>query len=139
MLHEFSRCHSRVSFPILLKAIDYSLLLEEVSSVISLEAPCRDEVVGRQISPELDFHIMRTSAVSSNRTGFAPAFLWIVVRELPQLLAPGFGFRQPAAAELFGGDAGHVGFDVEDRSAVEHVDSANVELSAIAMQQFNHG
>jgi hypothetical protein len=38
LLYEFSRCHSRDSFPILLNAIVYSLLLEDFASVETLEA-----------------------------------------------------------------------------------------------------
>jgi hypothetical protein len=36
-LYEFPRCHSQDSFPILLKAIGYSLLLEDFSSAPYLE------------------------------------------------------------------------------------------------------
>src|SRR5579863_7513234 len=48
-------------------------------------------------------------------------------------------FRKPAAAEAFSRDAGHVGLDVEDGRAVEHIDSANVELGAVAAHQLDDG
>jgi hypothetical protein len=49
-----------------------------------------------------------------------------------------FGFGQPSAAEILGGDGGHVGFDVEDGGAVEHVDAADMEGWAVAAEQFDN-
>ena len=52
---------------------------------------------------------------------------------------PGFGFGEPAAAELLGGDAGHVGLDVEEWGAIEHVEAADVEFGSVAAQEFDDG
>lgn len=48
------------------------------------------------------------------------------------------GFCEPAATEFFCGDAGHVGLDVEDRRAVEHIHAAHSEPVAFAREQFHH-
>ncbi len=103
LLYEFSSCHSRQSFPILLKAIDYSLLLEDFSSVNSLEAQSGTKFVRFRKITDSSFHI-----VGSDGSGLA-------------LL----GFREPTATEFFRRDAGHVGLDVEDRRAVEHIHAAH--------------
>jgi hypothetical protein len=52
-------------------------------------------------------------------------------------LFAGFGFGEPATTELLGRNAGHVGFNVEDRSAVEHVDAVNMELRTVATEEFD--
>jgi len=57
--------------------------------------------------------------------------------EIQLFLFAGFGFGEPTATELIGGNAGHVGLDVEDRSAIEHVDAVNVELRTVAAEEFD--
>ena len=52
-------------------------------------------------------------------------------------LMPRLGFGHPSTAQLFGGDAGEIRLDVEDRSSVQHVDAADVELRAFAAKEFN--
>ena len=49
------------------------------------------------------------------------------------------GLDHPSASQLFGGDAGQVWLDVEDRSSIQHVEAANVELDACAAKEFNDG
>ena len=53
--------------------------------------------------------------------------------------AAGFGFGEPAAAEVFGGDAGEVGLDVEDGCAVEHVDAVDVKGGSLAAEEADGG
>jgi NTE family protein len=55
------------------------------------------------------------------------------------LLFAGFGLGEPAAAEFCFGDTGKIRLEIEDRSAVEHVDAADVEIGAVATKQFNGG
>jgi hypothetical protein len=60
--------------------------------------------------------------------------------DLPQhSLVSRLGFDHPTAAQLFVRDAGEVRFDIEDRSSVQHVEAANVELRAFAAKEFNDG
>ena len=53
--------------------------------------------------------------------------------------APLLGFLEPPAAQLFDGDARQVRFDVEQRRAIEHVDTVNVEGVAVAAQKLDNG
>lgn len=55
------------------------------------------------------------------------------------LISPGLGFGEPAATEFFGGDAGHVGLDVEYGSAVEHVDASDAQFGTVAAEEFDDG
>src|SRR6516165_2438004 len=55
------------------------------------------------------------------------------------VVAPPLGLREPAAAQFFGGNTRKVGFDVQDRGAVEHIQSADVELAAVAPHQSDDG
>ena len=50
-----------------------------------------------------------------------------------------FGFRQPAAPNCVGGDAGEVRLEIKNRSAVEHVEAANVKGSALAAKKLDDG
>ena len=51
----------------------------------------------------------------------------------------GFSFSKPAATELLGRDAGHVRLEIEDGSAVEHVDATDVELCSFTAEKFDYG
>src|SRR5690242_21073036 len=48
-----------------------------------------------------------------------------------------FGFGQPAAAEFFRRDAGHIRLEVENGRAVEHIKAANVQAVAAAAEDFD--
>src|SRR5579862_468443 len=48
-------------------------------------------------------------------------------------------FRQPSAAQLFGRDVRHVGLEIENGRAVEHIDSANMEIGAFTAEQAHDG
>ena len=54
-------------------------------------------------------------------------------REL-QLLVACLGFGEPASAEFFFGDTGEIRFDVENGSAIEHIDATDVENGAFAAE-----
>jgi hypothetical protein len=48
-------------------------------------------------------------------------------------------FFQPAASDFVNGNAGLIGFHVEDRGAVKHVYSSNAELVSFAPEEFYYG
>lgn len=55
------------------------------------------------------------------------------------LFLASFGFDKPAATQLLGWNAGKVGFDVEDWSAVEHVNPAYMEIATVPPQERKDG
>jgi len=58
----------------------------------------------------------------------------------PCSLIPAFlRLGEPSALEPFLGDTGEVGLDVEDRGAVEHVETADAQRRALASQELDHG
>ena len=53
-------------------------------------------------------------------------------------LAAFLGLGEPAAAKFLGRNAGHVRLDIENWSAIEHIDAMHVQLPGVAAQQFNN-
>ena len=49
------------------------------------------------------------------------------------------GFSEPPAAQLLFRNIREIGFDVEDRRAVEHVDAAHAKFVAVAGEQLDDG
>jgi len=89
-------------------------------------------------NPEGGFKLRRLSQAGEKGCGFA------VCGEVESRLfrggfSTGFGFGEPASAETFLGNAGKVGFDVEDGSAIEHVHAAHVQARAVAAEKFYRG
>ena len=57
---------------------------------------------------------------------------------LPRLLVLTlFRFLKPSSPQLLGGNAGQVRLDIENGSAVEHVDTANMQPRSLAPDQFH--
>src|SRR5690349_7927168 len=50
-----------------------------------------------------------------------------------------FGLCEPAASEFFLGDRGEVRLDVQNRSAVQHVNATNEKASAFSPDKLNYG
>ena len=55
------------------------------------------------------------------------------------ILATDFSFGDPSAAQVLGRDAGQVGFEIEDRSPVKHVEAADPQGIAFATEEFDDG
>ena len=50
-----------------------------------------------------------------------------------------FRFRQPPTPQFFEWDAGQVGFDIENRRPIQHIDAPNIQLNALPAPQLDGG
>jgi len=50
-----------------------------------------------------------------------------------------FGFRQPAPPQFIQRNAGEVRLDIEDRRAIQHVETSDVQQGAFAAKEFEDG
>src|SRR5579871_2014711 len=76
------------------------------------------------------------NSVSSKRNTGAPRRRFHTIpTDVCTLFLPCFGLCQPAAPQLLRGNAAQIGLNVQDRRAIQHVDSANVQVAALAAEQ----
>src|SRR5580700_1661343 len=56
---------------------------------------------------------------------------------VPSTLPPCLGLRKPSSSQPLSRYAGKQGFDIKNRSPIQHVDPANLQLATLAPQQFD--